>query len=590
MSTALDICNLALARLGSTKTVADITGTSTTNEEALCKLLYPIARDYVLREAPWNFALKTAALAGSTTGPSHWTYQYDYPSDCIRVVKVLGGTSPRVDEPQPFEVFNSGSARKIATQQASAYAQYVMQVTDPTLFDSQFISALAMYLASELSVSLSASPDTAERLRAGYEKLKASFPAEEIPRASITANASDTLTEVAIANAALLKVGHSRTISSSTEHTNESRLFNIYFARVRDSILRAVPWNFASKRATLATASTAAAITGWSYKYTVPSDCLMARFITGSGVASPKFEVVHDATAGRVLHSNLTGAVLSYTAQVTDEAQFDPLFTAALISGLAVAFGSALNVDAKLLQAAQASYEQIIGQATLQNDKEGATGVFGGLVAATPTVLNICNMALTKLSRSPIYEITEPTKEARTLSLFYETVLDRVLKAVPWNFATRRAQLTENTSASTPDNWLYVYNYPSDCVQALGLEVLGTRQPRNSERTPFEISVQTISAADTKLIYCDVEPDTTNALPKLIYVSRMGTESLFDPLFANAMSWLLAAECGPALGADPRSIDGFHRQYMRALHEAGARNLNEGFEGPDPDSEFISVR
>jgi hypothetical protein len=589
-TTALDICNLALARIGSSKTVADITGTSNSNEEALCKLLYPLARDYVLREAPWNFALKTASLAGSTTGPQLWAYQYDYPSDCIRVVKVLGGTSPRVDEPQPFEVFNSGSARKIATNQASAYAQYIMQVTDPAIFDPQFISALAMYLGAELSVALSQSPDTSEKIRAAYQQLKASFPAESEPRASVSANASDTLTEVAIANAALLKVGHSRTISSSSEHTNESRLFNIYFPRVRDAILRAAPWNFASKRASLSTASSAAAVANWTYKYTVPSDCLMARFISSGNISTPKFEIIHDATAGRVLYANVSPAVLSYTAQVTDEAQFDPLFTTALVSGLAVAFGSALNVDAKLLQAAQSTYEQSIAQAITQNDKEGVTGPIGGLLASTPTVLNICNMALAKLGRSPLYDVTEPTKEARALSLFYESVQDRVLKALPWNFAQRRAQLVENTNATTPDNWLYVYSYPSDCIQALKIDLPGTRVPRHDQRIPFEVAVETISSADTKLIYCDIPPDTTNLWPVLVYTSRMGTEALFDPLFANAFACLLAAEAGAALGADPNSIRNAYFMYERALSEAGARNLQEGHDGEDPINEFEAVR
>ena len=587
-TTALDICNLALAKVGASIQVTDITGTPTSNEAALCKLMYPLSRDFVLREAPWNFATKTAALAGSTTGPSHWAYQYDYPSDCIRLLKVLGTTSPRVDEPQPFEVFNSGTAKKIATNQASASARYTMQVTDPGLFDFQYIQALATYLAAELSVALSRSPDVSVRLREEYGKLKASFPAEELPEANITANTNDTTTEVAIANAALIKAGHTRTISSTTENTNESRLFNIYFPRVRDAVLRAVPWNFASKRATLSAAGTAAAVANWSYKYTVPSDCLMARFLTGTDIATPKFEIIHDATAGRVLYTNASSAVLSYTAQVTDEAQFDPLFTSALICALSISMGPILGAKPEAMQAAQAEYDRIIAQGITQNDKEGVSGPPGGLLASTPTVLNIANMALARLGKSPLQAVTEPTKEARAVSLFYESVQDRVLETIPWNFAQRRAVLAENTNATVPVNWAYAYTLPSDCIKALAIELEGTRLPRHSERVPFEIGVQTISAADVRVLYCDVEPDTD--VPVLIYTSRMGTESLFPPLFASTMAWLLAAEIGAALGADPKSIATSQAMYQMALREATARNFNEGFDGDEPESEFITVR
>jgi hypothetical protein len=494
-----------------------------------------------------------------------------------------------VDEGQPFSVIGTGTARKVVTNQGSASIRYTMAVTDPTVFDQEFINALAWYLASQIAVALSASGDAAKAASEAYQASKAAIIQEGLQDAQVTANASDTLTEVALANAALLMIGHQRTISSTTEHTNESRLFNIYYARTRDAILRAVPWNFASKRATLVAAGTAAVATNWAYKFAVPSDCLMARHLIGTGIAAPKFEIMHDATAGRTLYTNATGTlVLSYTAAVSDEAQFDALFTSALICGLAIGMGTALGAKPEALKAAQEQYDRSMAQAASQNDKEGISGPPGGLLAATPTVLNIVNMALTKIGRSPIQDVTEATKEARSASLYYETVQDRVLKSLPWNFAQRRLVLTENTSATVPTNWAYVFNYPSDCVQALAIEVPGLRLPRNPERIPFEIGVETISAADTRLIYCDVEPTTD--VPVLIYTSRMGTEALFDALFANAFSWLLAAEIGAALGADPKSIAAAQAQYQFALREAAARNFNEGFEGEEPMCEFLTVR
>ena len=52
----VDICNVALTRIGSTQRITAITPPFNTNEAAQCALFYPQCRDELLRDFPWPWA------------------------------------------------------------------------------------------------------------------------------------------------------------------------------------------------------------------------------------------------------------------------------------------------------------------------------------------------------------------------------------------------------------------------------------------------------------------------------------------------------------------------------------------------------
>ena len=80
MSSAVEICNLALSHLGS----SGIDALDERSEAAAaCTTFYAICRDMVLRDAPWPFATKMQALALVEEDPNtEWGFSYRYPSDC----------------------------------------------------------------------------------------------------------------------------------------------------------------------------------------------------------------------------------------------------------------------------------------------------------------------------------------------------------------------------------------------------------------------------------------------------------------------------------------------------------------------------
>jgi hypothetical protein len=106
--------------------------------------VYTSARDALLAEYPWNFAMKRAALSASPDAPA-WGYGYAYPlpADCLRVLSIEG----EPDESTEAWVVEAGSILTDAI--APLYIRYIEQVTNPGRFPPMFTEALVARLAAE---------------------------------------------------------------------------------------------------------------------------------------------------------------------------------------------------------------------------------------------------------------------------------------------------------------------------------------------------------------------------------------------------------------------------------------------------------
>lgn len=139
----VQIANIALQKLGA-QAINDFSDDS--DAARLADLTYAELRDVVLREHPWNFAMKRAALAALVDVPA-WGYArlFQLPTDCLRVFAI--------DNPnrEPWKV----EGLRIATDLAAPLnILYVAQVTDPTQFDVLFREALSARLAMEWAETL----------------------------------------------------------------------------------------------------------------------------------------------------------------------------------------------------------------------------------------------------------------------------------------------------------------------------------------------------------------------------------------------------------------------------------------------------
>lgn len=202
MTSITDIANRSLSSIGTRSQIVDLSEDS--NEARQCKLLLEPLRDELLRMAPWNcaFNFQTLALicaapgtpenptAGTDTWqkgqpPPPWSYEYAYPSDCLRAVYIVPQFTTGFTSGVPITTAVTGGApafwngppvrfkvvidqigstgqpdpqgndqRVIVTNQEQAILAYIKRVQNPDVWDDQFQQALVAALASRLAIPL----------------------------------------------------------------------------------------------------------------------------------------------------------------------------------------------------------------------------------------------------------------------------------------------------------------------------------------------------------------------------------------------------------------------------------------------------
>ncbi len=175
---------------------------------------------------------------------------------------------------------------------------------------------------------------------------------------------------------------------------------------------------------------------------------------------------------------------------------------------------------------------------------------------------------------------SEQSAEAKVVRAFYNIVLKMVLRDYPWPFATKISTLglvEENPN----DEWLYSYQYPSDCEYAR--RILGvSRNESNEERVPYKIFI-----GDTgRLIYTDIE----NA--QLEYTVTSEDFTVMPADFIMAFSFKLAYYIAPQITAgDPMKMGERARvNYELELSNAKSAAFNEEQQDVPPESELVRMR
>jgi len=211
MTTEVEIANRALQMLGTRTTVTSLTENSP--EARQCIIAIEAVRDELLRMAPWNCATNFQTLtlicaapgtpenqtAGTNTWQKGtpappWTYEYAYPSDCLRplwivpqfttgfasgvpITTAVTGGAPQYWNGPPVrfkvgidQILNgvpaTGGAdtKVILTNQQQAILAYVKQILDPNVMDGMFVQAWVAALASRLAFALNGAKEQANLL------------------------------------------------------------------------------------------------------------------------------------------------------------------------------------------------------------------------------------------------------------------------------------------------------------------------------------------------------------------------------------------------------------------------------------------
>ncbi len=156
--TPLDICNLALSRLGESP-IPELDSNGSLPSR-MCYMHYHPVRREVLCANRWSFATVSTTLqsAEESTGDDTHQLRHSLPVDCLRVLGV-----------------NSRSwtlrGRAVYCPAASIRLLYIADVEDTSLFEPLFVEALALRLAWKLCIPLINSTTARQALGEEYQRI-----------------------------------------------------------------------------------------------------------------------------------------------------------------------------------------------------------------------------------------------------------------------------------------------------------------------------------------------------------------------------------------------------------------------------------
>lgn len=177
--------------------------------------------------------------------------------------------------------------------------------------------------------------------------------------------------------------------------------------------------------------------------------------------------------------------------------------------------------------------------------------------------IEICNMALGFIGANHIADINENSPQAETCNLYYDTALEELLRAHPWNFAQQRERLVR---VEMPDGlereYSLAYAYPQKCM---GIHFLMGVNGVKSRR--FGVY--------TGLTRPIVATDIGDAVAA--YTKRIDDATFYDRPFITALARRL--QClivKPLLKNNPSLVKEAEELYRHELAAAQTADAREG--------------
>ncbi|HMX98855.1 MAG TPA: hypothetical protein PK473_03025 [Nitrosomonas sp.] len=168
--------------------------------------------------------------------------------------------------------------------------------------------------------------------------------------------------ETGICNRALQKLGAKR-ITSLTQDTANARACNVAYVPVRDSELRAHPWNFSIKRATLA-ADSAAPSWGRARSFQIPSDFIrLLPPYPEDNLNNLDWQI----EGQKIMTDDTDPLYIRYVSRITDPNEMDALFQEALSTRLALELCEEITQSNTKKAALEEEYKRIIREARKLN-------------------------------------------------------------------------------------------------------------------------------------------------------------------------------------------------------------------------------
>ena len=183
---------------------------------------------------------------------------------------------------------------------------------------------------------------------------------------------SETITETAICNMGLGKLGALRIDDVETDSSIQAIQCRLHYEQTRDALLRSISWRFARARTELTQDGTDPDFE-WDNQFILPDDFLRFRSIyeeTGTTSKSRRH-----ALEGQRLLTNLSEVSLRYIKKVTDPTEFDSLFIEVFTWIMAnKMIGPLTGGDARIQKKIDTALDKLIPKAKAVNIDETDVG------------------------------------------------------------------------------------------------------------------------------------------------------------------------------------------------------------------------
>lgn len=152
--TKTSLANEALTEIGS----GLITSLTEDSEPArILNAVFDAMLDEEVAKGNWTFATARAELAPLSETPAFgWTYQFQLPTDCLRVLEEVDGNDYRKE------------GRRLLADESVLRIKYIRRVTDLNDLSADFRRAFVYRLAAKLAIPLVGSRELRESMLSDY--------------------------------------------------------------------------------------------------------------------------------------------------------------------------------------------------------------------------------------------------------------------------------------------------------------------------------------------------------------------------------------------------------------------------------------
>jgi len=274
---------------------------------------------------------------------------------------------------------------------------------------------------------------------------------------TLTANASEIIRQ------AVMRVGS----ADAFKQNGQPFVFAAkFYNQTINEILSEYDWRFARQQAGNVAKDITAPVTGYDFRYPVPTGTIKVLRINGIDTSENfgTWEVV-----GSFVHTNLVTPIsIDYIAAPVSDTSYPAIFIELVVARLAYKLAMALGAGDQAIAAAK-EFEFIIQRPALQREIASVADASTSNNITTRT--QICKQAIMRLGSLESLK-SQPMVFANS---FYDHTLEELLSDVPWAFAKKQVTLVVNATNPTSGHTKR-YTLPTDFIQIIRVNNIDTTE------------------------------------------------------------------------------------------------------------------